>query len=61
VGDYAAAREWLQRSHILEWQNNPIADTYLKIAEDNLLEVAANDLASKLRSSTNSFVIPKWK
>ena len=61
VGDYAAAREWLQRSRILEWQNNPIAETYLKIAEDNLLEVAANDLASKLRPSTNSFVIPKWK
>ena len=61
IGDYAAAREWLKRSQMLEWQNNPIADTYLKIAEANMLESAANDLASKLRSSTNSFVIPPWK
>lgn len=60
IGDYAAAREWLMRSHMLEWQNNPIADTYLKIAEDQMREIAANDLASKLRATTNSFEIPKW-
>jgi heme/copper-type cytochrome/quinol oxidase subunit 3 len=63
IGDYAAAREWLLRSHMLEWQNNVVADTYLKIAENNLLETATNDLASELRSrpSTNTFVIPPWK
>jgi len=61
TGDYAAAREWLSRSRMLEWINNPIADTYLKIAENQMLESATNDLASKLRSNTNSFVIPKWK
>jgi O-antigen ligase len=62
VGDYAAAREWLLRSHMLEWQNNLVADTYLKIAENNLLEGATNDLAAQLRArpGTNSFVIPKW-
>ncbi len=62
IGDYAAAREWFIRSHSLEWQNNPVADTYLKIAEDNMLEIATNDLASQLRSrpSTNSYVIPQW-
>jgi len=63
VGDYAAAREWLIRSHGLEWQNNPVADTYLQIAENNLLATATNDLAAQLRArpSTNSFVIPPWK
>jgi len=61
VGDYAAAREWLFRSRMLEWEKNPIADTYLKIAQDQMLEIATNDLASQLRSHTNSFVIPKWK
>ena len=62
IGDYAAAREWFIRSHSLEWQNNPVADTYLKIAENNMLENATNDLASQLRSrpSTNSYVIPQW-
>jgi hypothetical protein len=61
AGDYAAAREWLLRSHMLEWEHNPIADTYLKISESQLLETAANDLASKLRASTNPPVIPQWK
>jgi tetratricopeptide (TPR) repeat protein len=62
VGDYAAAREWLRRSQILEWQNNPVADTYLQIAENNMFETATNDLASQLqlRPSTNSTVIPPW-
>ena len=61
IGDYPAAREWLSRSRMLEWENNPIAETYLKIAEDQMREIAANDLASKLRSNTNSFVPPQWK
>lgn len=63
IGDYAAAREWLLRSHMLEWENNPVADTYLQIAENNLMETATNNLAAQLRSrpSTNTFVIPQWK
>ena len=60
TGDYAAAREWLLRSRMLEWENNVVADTYIKIAQDHLLETATNDFASKLRPSTNSFVIPEW-
>lgn len=61
IGDYAAAREWLFRSRGLEWENNPVADAYLKIAQDKMLEIATNNLAAQLRSNTNSFEIPKWK
>jgi O-antigen ligase len=60
TGDYAAAREWLRRSHMLEWDNNPVADTYLKIAEDHLLETANNNLSLQVRRSTNAPVIPPW-
>jgi O-antigen ligase len=60
-GDYAAAREWLDRSHILDPFRNPIADTYIKIAENQMLENATNDIALSLRPSTNSFVPPQWK
>ncbi|HWC60911.1 MAG TPA: O-antigen ligase family protein, partial [Verrucomicrobiae bacterium] len=60
-GDYAAAREWFQRSHLLKPTDNPIADTYLQIAQNQMLEAATNSLALQLRPSTNSFVIPPWK
>jgi tetratricopeptide (TPR) repeat protein len=61
AGDDAAAREWLVRSHMLEWANNPVADTYLKIAEDHMLDVANNNLSLQLHPSTNSFVPPPYK
>jgi O-antigen ligase len=60
TGDYAAAREWLSRSRMLEWENNPIADAYLKIAQDQMLAIANDNLALKLRANTNSFMPPKW-
>jgi O-antigen ligase len=60
TGDYAAAREWLLRSHNLEWQNNPIADTYLKIAQDKMLEAATNTTSLQLRPGTSQTVIPPW-
>jgi len=41
-GDYAAARLWLLRSHHLEWNENPIADTYLKLVDDRMMEAATN-------------------
>lgn len=48
-GDYAAARPWLLRSRHLEWQDNPIADSYLRIVNDEMLESATN---------TNSLHVP---
>jgi O-antigen ligase len=39
--DYAAARSWLARSMRLHWQENVIASSYLKIAEQKLVENAA--------------------
>jgi len=41
VGDYAAARSWLARSLRLYWQKNVIASTYLRIAEQKLVENAS--------------------
>lgn len=41
-GDYAAARPWFVRSHHLEWQDNPVADSYLKIANERMAETASN-------------------
>lgn len=41
-GDYAAARPWFLRSYHLEWNENPIADTYLKLVDDRMMEAATN-------------------
>lgn len=41
-GDYAAARPWLLRSQQLEWRDNPIANSYLKLANEQMMEVATN-------------------
>jgi hypothetical protein len=60
AGDYAAARVWLQRSRTLNWLNNPVADSYLKIAEDHLLESAANSSPLQFHSSTSPIVLPPW-
>jgi len=48
LGDYAAARVWLERSYDLEWQNNPIAVSYLQITTGRMLEDAFNDHPSVL-------------
>ena len=47
-GDYAAARPWLIRSHRLEWQDNPVADSYLKIASEQMQEAATNTILLRL-------------
>jgi O-antigen ligase len=61
TGDYAAAREWLLRSRMLNGSDNPVAIAYLKIAEDNLMQSATNSdlLQPHLGSSTNT--VPAWK
>jgi O-antigen ligase len=41
TGDYAAARTWFERSKRLEWNVNPIADSYLPIVNQKLLEAAS--------------------
>lgn len=41
TGDYAAARVWFERSKRLEWNDNPIADSYLPIVNQKLLEAAS--------------------
>ena len=41
TGDYAAARPWLQRSLKLQWDENPIARSYLKLVEQKLLDNAS--------------------
>lgn len=40
-GDYSGAREWLNRSVQLKWQNNIIARSYLELVERRLFERAA--------------------
>jgi O-antigen ligase len=41
AGDCAAARPWLQRSLRLQWQDNPIARSYLDLAEQHLRDQAS--------------------
>ena len=41
-GDYAAARPWFVRSRRLEWEDNPVADSYLKIVSEQMAEAASN-------------------
>jgi len=60
-GDCAAAREWLNRSKMLDPFHNPVADNYYQIAQDQMLEAATNTTSLVLRRSTNSFVPPPWK
>ncbi len=42
IQDYAAALEWFERSKRLQFEDNPIADSYLRIVNEKLLEGAAN-------------------
>ena len=43
VEDFAAAKVWFERSQRLEWKDNFIADSYLKVVRQRLLEDAAKD------------------
>ena len=42
IGDYSAARAWLERSLRLHWQENVTASSYLNIAERKLVENASS-------------------
>ena len=48
AGDYVAARPWSQRSIKLQWQDNPIASSYLNVVEQKLRDNASgkNNLPS---------------
>ena len=48
IRNYAAARAWFERSRKLQWENNPIAQNYLQIANRKLLEAATNDISATL-------------
>lgn len=41
IGDYLAAREWLERSLRLEWDENTIGHSYLDLAEQKLVQNAS--------------------
>ena len=41
VGDYLAAREWMERSRWLEWNDNIIANSYLPLIDQKLAEKAS--------------------
>ncbi len=42
IGDYAAAKPWFERSLRLEWRDNFVAQSYLGLVEQRLLEAATN-------------------
>jgi O-antigen ligase len=48
LNDYAAARAWFERSLSLEWNDNPIARSYLNIANRKLAEGATNEISAKI-------------
>jgi hypothetical protein len=41
LGDYLAAREWLERSLRLEWNENVIGRSYLDLVGQRLIENAS--------------------
>jgi tetratricopeptide (TPR) repeat protein len=41
MGQYAAAKPWFERSLRLQWEDNPIAENYLAIANQRLAEAAS--------------------
>jgi O-antigen ligase len=61
-GDCAAALVWLNRSKQLEWHDNPIADSYLQIAENQMLQAATNAAPFELQPTPakEKFVPPPW-
>jgi O-antigen ligase len=60
AGDYAAAQPWLERSHRLEWKDNPVADSYLQICKDRLIETATNSGPLQWHSSSPQITLPPW-
>jgi O-antigen ligase len=60
TGDYAAARVWLQRSRWLESEDNPIADSYLRITQDQMLQAATNSSPLEFHPGTSQNTIPVW-
>ncbi|HXS69109.1 MAG TPA: O-antigen ligase family protein [Candidatus Polarisedimenticolia bacterium] len=62
VGDDAAAIVWLRRSQQMESKDNPIADNYLQLAENQMLEAATNTTPFDLHPTraTEKFVPPPW-
>jgi O-antigen ligase len=42
VEDYAAAKAWFERSRKLQMESNPVADAYLQIVTQKMLEAATN-------------------
>jgi O-antigen ligase len=47
LGDYAAGKAWFERSLRLEWQDNPIATSYLQIVNTRMMEAATNEAAAR--------------
>ncbi len=48
LGDYAAAKPWLERSLRLQGPTNTVAAAYLQLVNSRMLEAATNDLSSRL-------------
>jgi O-antigen ligase len=48
LGEYAAARPWLERSIMLGQEDNTLPRNYLKICDARLLEAATNNVAGSL-------------
>ena len=46
--DFAAAKPWFERSLSLEWKDNPIAQSYLYIANRKLAEGATNEISARI-------------
>ena len=58
--DFAAARVWLHRSQQLEWKDNIIAESNLKICEDRMIQAATNTSPLQLHFGSPQPVIPAW-
>jgi Flp pilus assembly protein TadD len=48
TGDFAAARPWFERSLRLQWHDNPIARSYLAIANERMQEAATNEISAQI-------------
>lgn len=48
IGNYAAAQPWFERSVQLQWADNEVATSYLSIIQARLLELATNQMSSRL-------------
>jgi len=53
AGEFAAARPWFERSLMLEAHGNPIAERYLKIANERLLQDATNEVKIHISTPSN--------